>query len=131
MDKSVELYEAEAINMDVSEKYTAVFANSVFSYFNDYEYARTVLGKMLEKTEYSIGILDIHDVDKKEDFLAYRRMLTPDYDKKYENLDKLFYTKSFFINFAEENDLNIKICKSDLEGYWNNPFLFNVYLYKN
>ena len=131
LNKVSELYEDEAINIDTKENYTCVFANSVFSYFTDLDYAYTVLDKMLEKSEYSIGILALHDIDKKEDFLAYRRSLTPDYDEKYKGLDKLFYPKTFFVDFAAKNGLDIKICRSDLAGYWNNPFLFNVYLYKN
>lgn len=130
LDKPAELYEAEAKDMKVDRKYNCIFANSVFSYFNSLDYAESVLNKMIQKTEYSIGILDLHDISKKEEFLQKRRELTPNYDERYKNLDKLFYPKDFFMDFADKNELDIKFVHSDMKGYWNNPFLFNVFMYK-
>ena len=87
----------EAINIPLDIKYDCVLSNSVFSYFPDFEYAREVLKKMLKKCTRNIGILDIHYDEKKEDFINYRRKIIPDYDKKYENLGKLFYSKDFLL----------------------------------
>ena len=28
------------------------------------------------------------------------------------------------------DELDIKFVRSDMKGYWNNPFLFNVFMYK-
>lgn len=85
---------------------------------------------MLAKCRYSVGLLDVHDIKWKEGFLAYRRRVTKDYDNKYEGLDKLFYTKQFFVEFASRHNLDVLFSHSDLEGYWNNPFLFHCFLYK-
>lgn len=121
----------EAIHIPAAPIYDSILSNSVFSYFSDLNYAESVLEKMLEKCTYSIGILDIHDENKKSEFLQYRRSLTENYDEKYNGLDKLFYPKSFFISFAEKHGLDIMFSLSDLESYWNNEFIFNCFLYKN
>ena len=125
-----ELYVGEALDIDSSKQYTCCFANSVFSYFPDMKYAENVLEKMVSKSEYSIGIIDVHDINKKEEFTEYRRKLIPDYDDRYKDLGKTFYDKSFFMNFADRHGLDVKFVHSDVKGYWNNRVVFNVYMYK-
>lgn len=98
----------EAAELNAQKKYDTVFSNSVFSYFENLDYAKEVLQKMLEKTNYSIGLLDIHDDARKEEFLAYRKSTIENYEEKYKKLSKLFYKKQFFRTFAEENNLTIK-----------------------
>ena len=120
----------EAKNLPTKEKYDGVLANSVFSYFRDESYAETVLEKMLEKTCGSIVLLDVHDAEKRADFLSARRMIDPDYDERYKNLDKFFYQRSFFDEFAKKHDLSIVFADSTIEGYWNNPFIYHVYFHR-
>jgi len=120
----------EAVNISSEEKYDAILSNSVFSYFVDLEYAEKVLEKMVEKTNYSIGIIDIHDKDKEADFLKYRRRTVSDYDERYKNLPKLFYSKEFFVEFASKHGLEIVFVDSTMKGYWNNEFVFNCFMYK-
>ena len=43
-----------------------------------------------------------------EDFYTQRRSLINNYDERYKDPDKTFYTKSFFIDFADKNELDIK-----------------------
>lgn len=128
--KSHELYCDEAKNLNTNKKYTAVLSNSVFSYFQDENYARSVLDKMLEKSTYSIGIIDIHDKEKEKEFIEYRRKTVKNYDEKYKDCKKLFYTKDFFIKYAKENNLKIVFKESQMENYWNNNFIFDCYMYK-
>lgn len=118
---------AEAKELPTEEKYDGLLANSVFSYFSDEAYAELVLEKMLEKTRASIVLLDVHDAEKRQDFLQARRALDPDYDERYRNLDKLFYRRSFFEEFAEKHGLSIAFRDSTIEGYWNNPFIYHVH----
>lgn len=120
----------EAINIPTNLMYDSILSNSVFSYFNNLEYAQNVLEKMLEKCRYSIGILDIHDIEKKNDFINYRSKTVENYKELYSGLDKLFYSKSFFLHFAEQHNLDIMFSISDLSEYWNNDFIFNCFLYK-
>lgn len=120
----------EAIAAEAEPKYDCILANSVISYFPDTDYTKAVLEKMLRKTNYSIGLIDVHNIEKKEDFIAYRRANIENYDEKYQDLNKLFYSKKLFRDFAEKNGLKIEISNSTVENYWNNEFVFNVFMYK-
>ena len=125
-----ELYTAEAIDIDESKKYDIVYSRSIFQYFDDEDYARSVTEKMLKKCKHSIAVLDVHDLRLKEQFLDRRRSTIEDYDKKYENTQHLFIPKSMFIDIAEENDCSIKFAHSKIPGYWNWDFTYDVYLFK-
>lgn len=128
--KTTDLICDEAKNLCIEKKYDAVFSNSVFSYFESEEYAGEVLKRMYEKANYSIGLIDIHDVRKKEAFIEYRKANVKDYEERYRNLPKFFYRRSFFTDFAEENDCRISFTDSNVEGYWNNEFVFSCFFYK-
>jgi len=121
----------EAIHISTEKKYDALLSNGVFSYFLNEEYAWKVLEKMYQKSRYSIGILDLHDQKKKEAFLEYRKKNVENYEERYKNLPKLFYSKTFFLDFAEQHHMDIKFTISDMEGYWNNDFVFQCYMYKH
>ena len=125
-----ELTCGEADAFDTALKYDAALSNSVFSYFPSEEFAERVLTRMLEKTTGAIGLIDLHDADKEEDFLAYRRATIPDYDERYKGLGKLFYRRSFFEEFARAHNLRAIFPSIEMEGYWNNPFIFHVFLYR-
>lgn len=121
----------EAIALDSKKIYDVILSNSVFSYFPNFEYANVVLEKMYNKCKYAIGLIDIHDIEKKEDFISYRINTIENYKEKYKDLNKLFYSKNFFENFASKHNMIIKYMESDIEGYWNNEFIFNCFMYKN
>ncbi len=92
-----ELICEEAANLSWNIRYEVVLSNSVFSYFDSYEYTNKVLEAMYNKANQSIGIMDIHNIDKKEEFIQFRRGL-------YQDLPKFFYEKSFFPDFAEKHN---------------------------
>lgn len=129
-NRIAELVCDEALNVSTEIKYDGVFSNSVFSYFDDYEYAEGVLTKMCEKCRNSIVLVDVHDLDKKEVFIDHRRKTIENYDEKYKGLSKLFYPKSFFEDFGQKNKMEVVFYKSEVEGYWNNPYVYNVCFYK-
>lgn len=120
----------EAVNMETDVMYDVVISNGVFSYFTDEAYALSVLEKMYKKAKYSIGLTHIHDVSKKEAWISYRKKTIEDYEERYENLPKLFYSKEFFLDFASAHGMDIKFAFPDVEKYWNNDFVFNCYMYK-
>lgn len=126
----IECVNAEAINLPTDIKYDAVVSMSVFHYFYDLDYAKNVLDKMLKKSKKVIAVLHIHDKSKEDEFFELRRRLTPDYNERYAGLPKLFYDKEFFIKFAKENNLDIEFFNSELQGFWNAPFVFNCFMYK-
>lgn len=128
--KSKDILCDEAKNAPVEPKYDCILSNSVISYFPNEEYTKSVLEKMFEKTNYSIGLIDVHNIEKKDDFIAFRRKMIENYDEKYENLNKLFYSKQLFIDFAEQHGLRIEFSDSVVENYWNNQFVFNCFMYK-
>lgn len=121
---------AEAVQMPEWPQYDVVLSNSVFSYFRDTDYALQVLEKMYQKAGYVISILDIHNKDMEEQFLAGRKALTENYEEHYAGLPKLFYHKQFFEKFACSHNMSIRFYESDMPGYWNNPYLFHCYMYK-
>ena len=138
LDSSDIIY-GEAINLPYSdtskanltnEIYDLVLSNSVFSYFPNYEYANIVLEKMYYKCKYAIGLVDIHDIEKEKAFNDYRIAEVKNYKERYKDLNKLFYSKNFFIEFAKMHDMKIQFEKSDIDGYWNNNFIFNCFMYK-
>lgn len=120
----------EALNLPTDIEYDAIFANSVFSYFPNEGYAERVLDKMLLKTKFSIGLIDIHNVEKKNQFEEYRRKTLENYEIKYKGLKKFFYSKEFFVEWSRKNGCEIEFFDSDVENYWNNQFVFDVYIYK-
>ena len=120
----------EAIECPVDTKYDAVFSDSVFHYFPDLNYAVEVMEKMVEKSRYSIGITDVYDIDKKQDYLDWRIKNDENYEERYKDLPKLFYSRKFFEDFAQENNLKIDFVDINMAGYWNNDFTFNCFMYK-
>lgn len=127
---AIELYAGEADAIDTTQKYDAVYANSLLHYLTDNVYAERLMERMLEKTTDAIGLIDVHDRDKEEEFHAYRRSVIPDYDARYKGLSNLFFPRSFFEDFARTHDLRIVFTPMQLRGYWNAPFNFNVFLYR-
>ena len=120
----------EAKDISIVPEYDVTLSNSVFSYFPGYEYAKQVLELMYAKTRYAIGLIDIHDIERKDDFIDYRKREVEDYEERYKDLPKLFYERQFFEKFANEHDMDIVFMDSKVKGYWNNEYIFNCYLYK-
>ena len=130
LQQPVELYSGEADAIETEHTYDAVFSNGVFPYFPDEAYAARVLTHMLEKSRGPIGIMGLHDVEKREDYLAFRRANIPNYDELYKDLDRFFYTRKFFADYAAAHDLDIIFPVMELKGYWNDAFIFNVFMYR-
>lgn len=125
-----ELYCAEAIDMDVKEKYDYVYSRSVFQYFPSEEYGLKVARKMLDKANRCVALFDIFDTVKRDDFLAYRRSVIDNYDEKYADTQHQFYSKELFRELARQNNCEVVFARDSLNGYWNEPFVYDVYLYK-
>lgn len=125
-----ELYCAEAIEVDVDIEYDCVYSRSVFQYFPGEEYGLKVAQKMLDKASHCVGIFDILDSEKKEDFLNYRRSVVENYDEKYADTPHQSYSKDLFMKLAEQNKCEVVFARDSLKDYWNEPFVYDVYLYK-
>ena len=120
----------EAIHLSDDKHYDAMLADSVFSYFPDFDYAEKVLERMVEKAKKRIAILDIHDTDKEKEFLLYRKATIANYDERYRNLPKLFYPKVFFRSFGKKHQLGVKFFSPVMKDYWNTPFVYHCVFFK-
>lgn len=63
----------EALWVGTDSKYDVVLADSVFQYFPDEDYGKRVLEKMWEKAGKMVVITEVHDQDKREEHMNYRR----------------------------------------------------------
>lgn len=120
----------EAAKLPAEPQYDAVISVSVFGYFTGEEYAEAVLEKMLQKAKYSLGILELADIEKEEAYTAHRRQIIPNYEERYRGLPRQFYKKAFFEAFARKHNLEIEISPMNMKGYWNSRFYFDCYLYR-
>lgn len=95
--------------------FSKILSSSTFHYFPDFSYATEVLLEMkrVVKEEGEILIMDV-----------------PDLSKKRDNRTHLYYPKSFFESFAEEQGMGIKVFNQNLPRYGNSPFRFNVLLWR-
>ena len=120
----------EAINLNIMPKYDFVLADSVFQYFESSDYGMKVLEKMYQKAEKIIVITEIHDIEQRDLLLEHRRASVENYDELYKGLDKTFYSKNDFEEFAESHNCKIEIAKPQNDSYWNNEYVFDCYFIK-
>lgn len=121
----------EAININ-NEKYDFVVSHSVFHYFNNLDYAREVIMKMIAKSNKKIAIFDLNDKSKEDKYHQIRMlgMNEKEYKIKYEGLSHMFYDKSWFERLAKEFNLKINIFDQSFKDYSNSELRFNVIMEK-
>ena len=129
-EKVSELICAGADELPTAKTFDAVISNSVFSYFDDLDYARRVLEKMFIKSRRSIAVLDIFDADFETELMAERRRTIANYDELYKDLPKKFYPRKFFEDFAARHGLKISFAANELENYVNAPFTYHCFMEK-
>lgn len=129
-ENMIESLVGEASELPVEKKYDAVFSMGVFIYFNDLAYAERVLDRMLEKSKKSLGIFQLLDAEKEEEYHAHRRANVENYEEHYKGLPKLFYSREFFREYAAKHRLKAEFYRDELAGYWNAPFEFNCVMFR-
>lgn len=101
---------SEATDFDSSIQSDYVLSYGVFLYFPNHEYAERVLKKMVLKAKKAVCIFDIPDLDLKEATESMRRELNGEnYNIIYQDLDHLYFHKSWWINLANQLGKNIEI----------------------
>lgn len=120
----------EADQLDISFQYDIVISDSVFQYFQTPDYGMEVLEKMYLKAKKMVIVTEIHDMEKMEEHLDYRRACVENYDEKYKGLDKTFYSKSMFEDFAKRVGAECVFIEPQNTLYWNNQFVFDCYIIK-
>ena len=123
---------AEADKLATGESYDVVFSFGVFIYFDTYDYAQTVLGKMVEKARKAVGIFDVSDLALKSQAENMRKEAcgSEAYEKRYDGLPHLYYPTSFFKKAAEALNCTIRIFPQAIDGYGNSAYRYNVVLFK-
>ena len=130
-EKVSELICAGADELPTTKIYDAVFSNSVFAYFDDLDYARRVLEKMLLKSRRSIAVMDVYDADFEVELTAERRRTIENYDERYKDLPKKFYPRKFFEDFAARHNLSIRFAANELKNYVNAPFTYHCFMQRS
>lgn len=118
-----------AVEMDISPQYDLVFSNSVFQYFSDEAYAEIVLELMLQKSKKIVALLEIHDADYKEEWLADRRSKIPDYDVRYKDLGSLFLSKQWVEDIAARHDKKVHFTYAESPYYVSSKYIYDAYIY--
>lgn len=125
---STDLVCGEAVQINEEEKYDWVMADSVFQYFENINYAETVLEKMIHKSRKVTYLSEIHDVTLKDEWLEYRRSSMENYDQIYEGLDKTFYSKEWITDIARRNYKKVIFSKGNNPEYWNSKYVFHCFI---
>lgn len=55
--------------------------------------------------------------------------LSRDCDIIYSIFD-VFYERDYFSRWAEANNMDVEFYDSNVDGYWSNEFVFDVFFYK-
>ena len=128
--KNTDLTYCEANCMETDTKYDWVISDSGFQYFSDETYGLEIFDKCLEKAKKAVFLTDIHDIEKKEEHLAYRKSKLEDYDKVYEGLEKAYYHREKFLDRAKGKGFNAEVIIPDNKIYWNNSFVYDIYCWR-
>jgi len=129
---SDDLKNIDAEDIDTEEKYDIVISDSVFQYFTSPEKGYKVLDLMRRKANKMVVIIEVHDEALKQEHLEYRRSMIEDYDERYKGLDKTFYSKEKILDYVASlgGGYDCEIVKPDNTEYWNNRFVFDLYIWK-
>ena len=115
-------------------KFDFIFSNVVFHYFDNYQYAKSLIEKMLLNLidNGSIFILNIPDKDKQKLFKIelINKIGIKEYRIKYSAHSHLNYKKSFFRDIAKKNNLKIKVFNQSFKHSENSKFRYNIIFQK-
>ena len=122
----------DAEDIDISDKYDVVLADSVFQYFTSAQKGYKVLDLMRRKADKMVVVTEVHDESLKQEHLDYRKSVIENYDEVYKGLDKTFYSKEKLLAYADSlgDEYKCEIVKPRNDKYWNNRFVFDFYLWK-
>jgi len=121
----------DAIVLDTKERYDHVFAHSVLQYFVP-SVTEQVLVNMVLKSNLTVSVLDIPNqlFLLEQEQLRERRLGQDNYRERYRSLKHTYYSKSFFRDFAERNNLHITEFNSSV-GDLPEDYRFGVIMRKS
>lgn len=122
--------QGEAINLNIEDKWDHVLSFGLFLYFPKMEYAEQVLLKMLEKANKTVSLYDLPNAELKDESESMRRATTPNYDEDYAGLQHLYFSKTWFLEFARNHKLHCTVFDQVVPNYENGKYRFCVVLNK-
>jgi SAM-dependent methyltransferase len=128
---TAELDEREADAFDLLPRYDIVLSNGVFIYFPDEAYARRTLDLMIAKARRVIGVLDVNDAARRDEFEAVRRARQAGRPERYDGLRQLYLDRAFFEDAARRHGLRCRIEPSTTPHSDNARFRYHVSLFKD
>lgn len=122
---------SEAKAIDTDNRYDYVIANSVFQYFG-LDYAVEVLDRMIKKAKIAIAVMEVPDLQTKNESEALRRdaLSMEKYKKKYADLVHTYYQRDWFRSQAAIHGLSCEVFDGCIPNYAQNKFRFGVLLKK-
>jgi SAM-dependent methyltransferase len=130
LSSKLKLVNSEAANMPLDPKYDVLLSNHVYHYFQNLEYAKDVLKKMIIKSKRVISITGLPNIEYQKESELYRRGLlgTDEYKRKYRGLDLLYFDFNFFQKIANEYNCSVTFYNHEMPGFAQNSFRFDVLL---
>ena len=126
--------EARSLQFE-DQAFDVIISTSVFHYFDDHEYAESVvreISRCLRKGGRG-AILDLNDAAKREEFMEQRYAhcgSREEYERQNSGLPQLFYDKQWFISLGEKYGLSGYIEEQRIDNYRNNAYRFNYFFEK-
>ncbi|QIR39092.1 class I SAM-dependent methyltransferase [Tolypothrix sp. PCC 7910] len=115
------------------KQYDFILCNTVFQYFPDYSYAEKVIDCILDLSKIGVGIFDIPDAAKKAQSINMRKNLMSElvFEKKYKDLEHLYYEKDWLESKFLAKKLNVTIENQDIPNFLNGLYRFNLFAIKS
>ncbi len=122
---------SDAAAFQVEPRVDAVISFGVFLYFSSLDYAAQVLDRMVEKARRVVAVLDVPDLARREEDLAYRRKLAGGeaaHAARYAGLDHVYYDRAWLADALRARGLvDVSVEDQAIDGYGNAPFRFNAW----
>lgn len=115
-----------------SEVFDVIFSHSVFQYFENMDYAVSVIKKAFYQLRPGgiLGLLDLNDISHKSEYEKERSKLydsMESYLDAYSGLDHLFFDKDSLVKVLSDiGFIDISIYISKDSGYLNSAYRFNI-----
>jgi len=120
----------DAAALDPAESAEVVVACGSFPCFPDHEYARGVLARMAAKATRALAILDVPDLDFRQEALGERLAMRPGgleapLDQGRDHLD---FERMWFVRMLDQMGVSgVEISSQRIEGDRLSAFRFNVF----
>ena len=118
-----------AAELPVAPPFDFVIANSVFHYFPDEGYAAKVLGRMLEKAQVGVAVLDVPDAATRDEAERVRSagLSAKEYEQKYAGLHHRYYPRAWFAEQAARHGWKCHQAGQQIANYPQSAFRFNSF----